>query len=336
MSLNPGTPQKSPLALSKKRRRSILKGKFHRIFNRFENLKNSESLELLKNVLSDMEISYKELENGHTEFIELLNPELEEDLITIDNADKDMDIMYNELCNCRAHVNKITSKQNSEPERVKQKESVKVKKLDAPVFSGEIREFPSFKRDYESIMFPTYGTDPFALKKSLTNEALKTVQGVDNNYEEMWKRLELKYGRPERLTDSILSDICKLKNIPDGDHSCFINTVEIIERCYLDLNRVNMDREMNTTTMISEIEKILPPVQKREWILQKKKHNKFEQFLPLLEFLLEEKTAMEYMQSELCCEQRAKIHHNSESKLPASKEAVDRISNPNLFDDLGI
>lgn len=28
---------------------------------------------------------------------------------------------------------------------------------------------------------------------------------------------------------------------------------------------------MNTTTMISEIEKILPPGQKREWILQKKK-----------------------------------------------------------------
>ena len=202
MSLNPGTPQKSPLALSKKRRRSILKGKFHRIFNRFENLKNSESLELLKNVLSDMEISYKELENGHTEFIEL-----EEDLITIDNADNDMDIMYNELCNCRAHVNKITNKQKSEQERVKQKESVKVKKLHAPVFRGEIREFPSFKRDYESIMFPTYGTHPFALKKSLTNETLKTVQGVDNNYEEMWKRLELKYGRPERLTDSILSDI---------------------------------------------------------------------------------------------------------------------------------
>lgn len=50
-----------------------------------------------------------------------------------------------------------------------------------------------------------------------------------------------------------------------------------------------MDREMNTTTMISEIEKILPPVQKREWILQKKKHKNYEQFIPLLDFLLEEK-----------------------------------------------
>lgn len=113
------------------------------------------------------------------------------------------------------------------------------------------------------MMYPTYGTDPFALKKSLKSKALKTVHGVDNDNEEMWKRLEMKYGRPERFTDSILLDIRKLRIIPDGDHLCFINSVEVIERCYLDLKRVNMDREINTTTLISEIEKILPPVQKR-------------------------------------------------------------------------
>lgn len=79
------------------------------------------------------------------------------------------------------------------------------------------------------------------------------MPGVDNDYEEMWKRLELKYGRPERLTDSILFDIRKLKINPDGNHLYFINSVE--ERCYLDLKRVKMAREMNTTTMIREIEK---------------------------------------------------------------------------------
>ena len=92
-------------------------------------------------VLYDKDISYKELENGHIVFIVHLNPDLEENLITIDNVDKDLEIMVNELCNCRAHKNKITSKQNSEfkPERIKQRESVKVKKSDAPVFSWEIR-----------------------------------------------------------------------------------------------------------------------------------------------------------------------------------------------------
>lgn len=209
-----------------------------------------------------MEGSYKELESGHAEYIELLNSETEQDII--DNADRYMDSMYHELCKCRAHVNKQRKTiQQNEKEKDKQKESVKVKKLDVPIFSCEIRKFPSFKRDYESIMYPTYGTDPFALKKSLMSKALKTVHGVDNDNEEMWKRLEMKYGIPERFTDSILLDIRKLRIIPDGDHLCFINSVEVIERCYLDLKRVNMDREINTTTLISEIEKILPPVQKR-------------------------------------------------------------------------
>ena len=118
-----------------------------------------------------------------------------------------------------------------------------------------MREFPSFKRDYECIMVPSYGSDPFALKKCLHGEALKIVQGVDNNYEEMWHRLQLKYGRPERLTDSILCDIQKLKVIADGDHVNFINSVEVIERCYLDLKRMKLEREMNTVTMVNEIEK---------------------------------------------------------------------------------
>ena len=191
-----------------------------------------------------------------------------------------------------------------------------MKKLDAPKFGGSIREFPSFKRDYETIMGPTYGGDPFALKSCLHGEALRTIQGVDNDYYEMWKRLILKYGRPERLTDTILCDLRKLKSIPDGDHACFIASVETIERCYLDLKRVDMEGEMNTNTMVSEIEKILPSVQKREWILRKKKCDKktnSEIFLPLLDFLLEEKDAMEYIQSEVRSDQKARIHHVAES-----------------------
>ena len=64
-----------------------------------------------------------------------------------------MDITYNELYNCRAQVNKITSKQNSETGKVKQKESVKVKTLDVQVFRGEIREFPSSKRAMKVLSF---------------------------------------------------------------------------------------------------------------------------------------------------------------------------------------
>lgn len=72
----------------------------------------------------------------------------------------------------------------------------------------------------------------------------------------MWKRFEMKYGRFERFIDFIFLDIWKFRIIFDGDYLCFINSVEVIERCYLDLKCVNMDREMNIIIMISEIEKI--------------------------------------------------------------------------------
>lgn len=50
-----------------------------------------------------------------------------------------------------------------------------MKKLDVLIFSGEIREFFSFKRDYESIMYLIYGIDLFVLKKSFMSEVFKIV-----------------------------------------------------------------------------------------------------------------------------------------------------------------
>ena len=54
-----------------------------------------------------------------------------------------------------------------------------------------------------------------------------------------------------------------------------VGTVEI---CWLDLKRVKLESEMNTATMISQIEKLLPPSQM--------------DFMIYLQFLLEEKSAI--------------------------------------------
>jgi hypothetical protein len=62
-----------------------------------------------------------------------------------------------------------------------------------------------------------------------------------------------------------------LKNIQEGDHMKFISLVETVETCWLDLKRMKLESEMNTATMISQIEKLLPPLQKREWALRKQR-----------------------------------------------------------------
>jgi hypothetical protein len=59
-------------------------------------------------------------------------------------------------------------------------------------------------------MMSSYGQDPFALKKCLSGDALRTVKGVDDDFTEMFHRLDIKYGRPEKQTDAVLNEIKKI------------------------------------------------------------------------------------------------------------------------------
>ena len=110
----------------------------------------------------------------------------------------------------------------------------------------------------------------------------------------MFHRLDLKYGRPEKQADVVLNEIKKLKPIKEGDDRAFIDTVDIIENCYLDLKKIKLEAEMNTTTMVSEIEKLLPRIQRRVWALKKQRNFSYKNAFDIfLEFLLEEKYAIE-------------------------------------------
>jgi hypothetical protein len=63
---------------------------------------------------------------------------------------------------------------------------------------------------------------------------------------------------------------------------------------------MKLESEMNTVTMISQIEKLLPPLQKREWALRKQRFQLKTRtgFHDFFQFLLEEKNAIEYMQDD--------------------------------------
>lgn len=94
--------------------------------------------------------------------------------------------------------------------------------------------------------------------------------------------------------------------------------VETVEGCWLILKRMGLGKEMDNATMISEIEKVLPSIQKREWALLKikLKHTAFSDFL---RFLLDEKTAIEYMTLDI---------KDSDSGSVSRKGKVHTITNP--------
>ena len=86
--------------------------------------------------------------------------------------------------------------------------------------------------------------------------------------------------------------------------------VDIVERCWLDLKRMGLTEEMDTVATVSMIEKLLPSVQKREWIisLDASSTNYKGMFERLLNYLLREKRVIEYTEHELRTNKTRTVH----------------------------
>ena len=98
-----------------------------------------------------------------------------------------------------------------------------------------------------------------------------------------------------------MKDINSWKKVSDGDNKMFLQMTEVVERAWLDLGGMNLDGEMNTAVMISQVEKLLPPLQKREWALE---HQQICvkgrcTFKDSLSFLRRERQAIEYISEDV-------------------------------------
>ena len=168
-----------------------------------------------------------------------------------------------------------------------------------PSFNGNIRDYPRFKVEFERHVFIKYKNNKdgaaYALKLCLEKEPAELVRNVDDNYEEMFKRLDEKYGNSSTFTDSIMNEIKNLNVVNTGDDKGFIKLVNIVESGYRDLERLSLQKEMNNSTSVSIIEDKLPSDIRRYWALEVSKNsNLTDKFTTLLNFLLEHKKAIEY------------------------------------------
>ena len=114
-------------------------------------------------------------------------------------------------------------------------------------------------------MISNYGKNAFALYQCLSGEALSVVRGVEDDFDEMFRRLDQRYADPVRLTDCVIDRLKGLKPIPEGNTAKFVEAVEVIEKCWTDMKRNKLEEQMSTVMVISLIEKILPLQQKRDW-----------------------------------------------------------------------
>ena len=79
----------------------------------------------------------------------------------------------------------------------------------------------------------------------------RCVAVVDDDYEEMWKRLNLVFRDSGKLVDSILCEIKLLTPLKEDNSIGLINLVNTVERCWLDLKKLNLEKEKSRRTITS-------------------------------------------------------------------------------------
>lgn len=121
------------------------------------------------------------------------------------------------------------------------------------------------------------------------------VHGVDD-FHKMMDRLDDKFGNVTKVVDSVLCKIRPLKPVPEDNNKKLVELVNTVERGWLDMCKFIIKSEMNNTTVISQVEKLLPPTLKREWILKASESHSEKEFHKLLEFLVKEMKVIDYVQ----------------------------------------
>ncbi|XP_042876991.1 uncharacterized protein LOC122256399 [Penaeus japonicus] len=284
---------------SLKKRRASAKTQFTRKVNLFhDRAEKGDAFEALRHVYCEIEGRFKTLEFACEKLIEYY----------VDSACKESVITeateYLNECEqtkCDTHC-KLIGYQPKDDESgiLQEKHSVKLKiePMKLPKFGGNIRNFPGFIDEFNSIVVPSYGKNPAVLKQCLEGDPLRVIIGCERDYNEMISQLKKEYGEPRKLVDEVINDLKELKCIPDNDEWGFIHMVRKVERCFLDLKKVNLEREMNCVNIVSMIESILPREQKRRWVLRSQDISDSTQyFAELLGFLTAERKVIEYCQS---------------------------------------
>ena len=127
------------------------------------------------------------------------------------------------------------------------------------------------------------------------------VGAIDDDVDEIWKRLDERYGDPIKMADTIMQDFEKMKPVRDGEDKRFVEFVDVIEKSFNDLTKMGMEREISNTRVVGDIERRLPPMVRREWSRslydEKSDIDRSDRFPALLQFLLKEKKSVEYEMS---------------------------------------
>ena len=108
-------------------------------------------------------------------------------------------------------------------------------------------------------------TKCYTLRNALPEDAKVWVRNMDN-FVEMWKRLDEKYGDEGKMVDIILADVKNFEQIKDNENKRLIQFIDVLEKVNLGMKFLGRESELQNTTIVNIIEGKLPNDLKMKWI----------------------------------------------------------------------
>ena len=260
--------------------------------------KGQEKPAALRRAEKELDVALANCDEIHYRVLELLNKE---------NIEQEIEWIRN----IHARYTSVSAKAETLIDNERKSEStqkqnlLQLEKVKMPQFTGDIREYPRFKTDFNTQVLPVINKEnaAYILRSCLDKDAAGAVKSTDDNLELLWKRLDEVFGDPAKVVDVIMNSIQATRVITEGQSKKLLDFINIIENGYRDLQRLGLEKEITTTSSVSMIEKKLPADLKREWArlvsCADSNIDKTDKFPSLLRFLLDQKSAIEYENSEL-------------------------------------
>ena len=177
---------------------------------------------------------------------------------------------------------------------------IRLEKLKFSTFDGNPRNYAKFKEDFNKYIKPRYTAQEecFALRSYLQPVVKEEVNHLRDNIDDIWERLDIKFGDESKLIDLIMNDIRRLPAGRENSTAQTLKMIETVEKAHSELVSMGRESEINNSTIVALLEEKLPRDIKREWIElvtgEKRREISNQKFTFLLQLLLKFKARIEY------------------------------------------
>ena len=252
-----------------------------------------------ENILDELKEKDESLQKCLSILRRLLN---EEDLSEISKRDVIMEqLLSRSYSQIKLYLKKFLPDAPDVPStKNAEKTSIKLEKVKPPNFSGDIRTFARFKADFDVIVRPAYKDvmylTYFLKETCLSGPAYELVKNLDD-LDEIWDRLEERYGDTIEVVDSVISDLQKVIINKFEQDSGVVNLVDVLEKGVLDLTAIGKRNEIANAYTVKLLEQKLPRRVMIKWLDEKDVTAETDRFEALFKFLrLERKKSERLLQ----------------------------------------